>query len=120
MTAPYCYVNTTSGSTTVTWASGGNVFPTGSGSGTSWANQQIQLGNTSYTVTSVASASSMTLSSTATATQLSVPLYTSNALTNTFYSGDWVLRLLPIQYSVNTSNTADPNWCGRRQELAAR
>ena len=29
-------------------------------------------------------------------------------LTNTFCSSDWVLRLLPIQYSVNVANTSDP------------
>jgi prepilin-type N-terminal cleavage/methylation domain-containing protein len=29
-------------------------------------------------------------------------------LTSTFYSTDWVTRLIPITYSVNTSNPADP------------
>jgi prepilin-type N-terminal cleavage/methylation domain-containing protein len=104
MTSPYCYVNTTNGSATVSWNSGSNSFTTGS----AWANQQIQIGNTSYTVASVASSSSLTLTSTATATLSAAPLYTTYALTNSFYSGDWVLRMLPIQYTVNTSNTSDP------------
>jgi prepilin-type N-terminal cleavage/methylation domain-containing protein len=104
MTTPYSYVNTTSGSAVVTWASGSYNFTTG----TTWDNQQIQIGNTSYTVASVSSGTSLTLTSTATATLTSAPLYTTYALTNSFYSGDWVLRMLPIQYSVNTTNTADP------------
>ncbi len=104
MSTPYCYVNTTSGSATVSWASGSNSFTTGN----SWVGQQFQIGNTSYTIASVASANSLTLTSTATATLSSAPLYTTYALTNSFYSGDWVLRMLPIQYSVNTSNSSDP------------
>jgi hypothetical protein len=104
MTAPYCYVNTTSGSPTVSLASGSYNFVTGS----TWANQQIQIGNNTYTVASVASSTSLTLASNATATLSSAPFFTTYALTNQFYSQDWVLRLLPIQYSVNVSNASDP------------
>jgi Tfp pilus assembly protein PilW len=104
MTAPYCYVNITNGSATVSWASGSNTFVTGS----TWANQQIGIADSIYTVSSVSSSTSLTLTSNATATLSSTPLYTATVLTNQFYSGDWVLRLLPIQYSVNTSNTSDP------------
>ncbi|MGO8791811.1 MAG: PilW family protein [Terriglobia bacterium] len=104
VTTPYCYVNTTSGSPTVTWASGSYNFVTGS----TWANQPIQISNTTYTVASVSSTTSLTLSSNATATLSSAPFLTTTVPTNQFYSGDWVLRLLPIQYSVSVSNAADP------------
>ncbi len=104
MTTPYCYVNTTNGSPTVTWASGTYSFVTG----TSWANQAIQIGNIPYTISTVNSTTGLTLASNATATVSSGPLYTTRALTNTYYAGDWVLRLQPIQYSVSVANPSDP------------
>ncbi|HTS68388.1 MAG TPA: hypothetical protein VMO17_05355 [Terriglobia bacterium] len=104
MTVPYCYVNTTNGSPTVTWASGNSKFVTTG----AWQNYTIQIGNLSYAVSAVNSATSLTLTTNATATTTSAPFNTSVGVTNTFYSGDWVLRLLPIQYSVSLANPADP------------
>jgi hypothetical protein len=107
MTAPYAIVNTTSGSTTVTWVSG-NDFVTGN----TWVGQQIQIANNNYSVLSVNSTgTSLTLNSAVPSgiTQYSsVPLFTSQSLTNQFTTGDFVLRLLPIQYSVSVANASDP------------
>lgn len=106
MTTPYGYVTTTAGSTTVSWVSG-NTFVTG----TAWNGMQIQIGNnTNYTVASVTSSTSLTLSAAVPTGQgqTNVPLLTSATLTNQFCSGDFVLRLLPIQYSVSVANASDP------------
>ena len=37
-----------------------------------------------------------------------MPFFPSGSLTSSFCSTDWVLRLLPIQYSVSVANASDP------------
>jgi len=107
ITTPFCNVTTTALSAAVNWYSG-NYFPPDPSS--PWDGQQIQIGNIPYTVSAVPSTKQLTLSGNvaAGAGQSNAPLFTSYSLTNTFYGGDWVLRLLPIQYSVDVTNPSDP------------
>ncbi len=120
MTTPFCYVNTTAGSSTITWNTG-NYFVADSANGVSWDNQQILICNpsgssanscNSYTVSTVPSSTSLTVTSAATPattlTKAAFFFYSANSTTNQFYSGDFVLRLLPIQYTLNVSNPSDP------------
>jgi Tfp pilus assembly protein PilW len=122
MTTPYCYVSTTSGSTTVTQVSG-NTFPPDRIVGSTpinsaWDGESVQICNnstgvstcTSYTVSTVPSTTSLTLTSAPTATLSNAPFffYTTYSTTNSFFQNDFVLRLLPIQYSVSEANASDP------------
>jgi prepilin-type N-terminal cleavage/methylation domain-containing protein len=88
--------------TTVTWGSGPYFVTNGT-----WNGQSVQINGTSYTVSSVASTTSLTLTATA-GSQTSVPFFYGASLTNSFCSTDWVLRLLPIQFSVSVANASDP------------
>lgn len=114
MTTPYTYVNTTSSSPTVTLVNGNPSFVTATDQTGAqvWAGQNIQIGTNYYTISSVAAGgATLTLTSNV-PTGLSVysdlPLFTSQTLTNQFCGGDFVLRLLPIQYSVDVSDPTDP------------
>ena len=93
-------VNTTN--TTVSWVSG-NKFVTGD----VWDGQTVQINGANYAVSTVSSATSLTLATSA-GSQSSVPFFPSGSLTSSFCSTDWVLRLLPIQYSVSVANASDP------------
>lgn len=86
--------------TAVTWVSGNTFSP-------AWAGAEVQINNADYTVSTVVSTTSLTLSSSA-GTQSSVPFYPAATLSSSFCSTDYILRLQPIQYSVSVTNSTDP------------